>query len=442
MKSFSERNPAKIAAAGLALLIAATVAVLNYDRLPFVNRDKSYSAYFAEAGGLTPGAAVQVSGLRAGRVTAVSLDGPKVLVHFDLAGNIPVGDRTEAAVKTKTLLGAKVLEVTPRGGGRQDGPIPLERTRSAYQLPDALGDLTEAISGLDTGQLSQSLVTLTDTFAGTPPDVKAAANGVSRFADALNKRDEHLRTLLANANKVTAVLAHRSDQIVGLIGDTDSLLLQLRSQSAALDAISGNVSSVVQQIKGTINENRQTLRPALDKLNGVLAMVANRKKEVQESIKRFDIYALSLGETVSSGPFFKAYLANLIPGQFIQPFVDAAFSDLGLDPNVMAPSRLSDPQVGQPATPALPMPYPRTGQGGPPNMNLPDAITGNPGDPRYPYREPLPAPAPGGPPPGPPAPPLPGQESRYPDSSLYQPAPNEVPPPAADVPPVQAGGDR
>ena len=150
---------------------------------------------------------------------------------------------------------------------------------------------------------------------------------------------------------------------------------------------------------------------------------------MQKSIKRLNAYAMSLGESVSSGPFFKAYLANLLPGQFVQPFIDAAFSDLGLDPHVLSPSQRLDPQTGQPGTPALPMPFPRTGQGGEPNLHLPDAITGNPGDPRYPYREPLPAPPPGGPPPGPPAtiPPEPTTEP------LHVPAPNE-PAPSAPTP--------
>ena len=61
-------------------------------------------------------------------------------------------------------------------------------------------------------------------------------------------------------------------------------------------------------------------------------------------------------------------------------------------------AQLTDPQTGQPGTPPLPAPFPRTGQGGEPRLSLPDAITGTPGDPRYPYREPLPAPPPGGPP--------------------------------------------
>jgi phospholipid/cholesterol/gamma-HCH transport system substrate-binding protein len=134
---------------------------------------------------------------------------------------------------------------------------------------------------------------------------------------------------------------------------------------------------------------------------------------------------------VGSGPFFKAYLSNLLPGQFMQPFVDAAFSDLGLDPNVLLPSQRVDPQVGQPGTPALPVPFPRTGQGGDPNLTLPDAITGNPGDhpcPRsgpscYPYREPLPAAPPGGPPPGPPADVAPAPTP----TPVLQLAPGEVP---------------
>ena len=148
------------------------------------------------------------------------------------------------------------------------------------------------------------------------------------------------------------MLAQRSDQVVGLIVNTDALLAQLRTQSAALDQISANISALSKQLSGFVADNRAQLRPALDKLNGVLTIVDNRKERVQKSVKLLNAYAMSLGESVSSGPFFKAYVANLLPGQFVQPFVDAAFSDLGLDPNVLLPSQRTDPQTGQPGTPA------------------------------------------------------------------------------------------
>ncbi len=403
MKEMSERNPVIIGAIGITITAGLVIGALQYQKLPLLNQGKEYTAHFADAGGLFSGSGVEVSGYPVGKVSSIALDGPRVLVTFNIAGNIRLGEQTEAAIRTKSLLGTKVLNVTPRGGGGLEGPIPMERTVSPYQLPDALGDLAKTVSGIDTNQLSDSLSTLSDTFADTPPHLKNAVQGVARFADTINAHDDQMRALLSNAAKVTGVLAKRTDQVVRLVGDTNALLAQLQTQSAALDRIWGNVSAMSRELKGFIDENRVELKPALEKLNGVLTIVDDRKEQLQEAVKLLNSYAMSLGESVSSGPFFKAYVSNLLPGQFVQPFMDAAFSDLGLDPNVLAPSELTDPQVGQPGTPALPVPFPRTGQGGAPALNLPDAITGKPGDPRYPYREPLPAPPPGGPPPGPPA---------------------------------------
>ena len=419
-----------VGAVGIALTVGAVLAATLYDKLPGLSGGRHYSAYFAESGGLKAGAPVQVCGYRVGQVSGVELDGARVLVTFDVDPGVRLGDRTEAAIKTKSLLGAKILEVNPRGDGQLSHTIPVEQTTPPYQLPDALGELTTTISGLNTDQVSDSLRVLAQTLQDTPPSLKVAVEGVARFSQTLDTRDAQLRKLLQNANTSTGVLAQRSDEVVSLITDTSALLAQLRTQSDALDQIAGNISALSRQLTAFTAENRAQLRPALDKLNGVLTIVDNRKERVQKSIKLLNEYAMSLGESVSSGPFFKSYVANLIPGQFIQPFVDAAFSDLGLDPATLLPSQLSDPQTGQPATPALPSPYPRTGQGGDPRMTLPDAITGKPGDPRYPYREPLPAPPPGGPPPGQPAPTSPGPTP----PPLYMPAPGEVPPPVTPEP--------
>ena len=166
-----------------------------------------------------------------------------------------------------------------------------------------------------------------------------------------------------------------------------------------------------------------------------MAIVDNRKERLQKALKGLDNYGLALGEAISAGPFFKAYVVNLLPGQFIQPFIDSAFSDLGLDPATLLPSQVTEPLVGQPGTPPLPLPYPRTGQGGEPRLKVPDAITGKPGDPRYPLKPELPAPPPGGPPPGPPLGPGPARPEPQP---IEQPAPGEIPPVLVEPGPVAA----
>lgn len=440
MKSFSERKRWPIGAAGIVVVAAMVLGALQFQNLPYLNQRDTYSAYFTDAGGLLTGATVEVSGFPAGKVQSIELDGSQVLVTFTVDKTLHLGEDTAAAIKTRSLLGTKVLDVMPRGGGQLSATIPAAHTTTPYQLPDELGELANTISGLNTGQLSDSLTTLSQTFANTPESLKNAVNGVSRFAQTLNQRDTELRTLLANAAKGTTVLANRSDQVVSLVRDTNALLAELKSQSSAVDRIWYSISSVATQLKRFIGENREQLRPALDKLNGVLAIVDNRKERLQEAVKLLNKYAMSLGESLASGPFFKGYVANLLPGQFVQPFIDAAFSDLGLDPNTLLPSQLNDPQTGQPGTPALPVPYPRTGQGGEPRLTLPDAITGKPGDQGcgppglplpgptgcYPYREPPPAPPPGGPPPGPPALPASGAPPSPTPSSVFEPAPGEI----------------
>lgn len=431
MKSFSERSPLLIGAIGITVVGGVVLAGLQYQNLPLINQKKTYSAYFAEAGGLQTNAFVEVSGYPVGKVSGIKLDGPGVLVTFKIDKNIHLGDRTEAAIQTRTLLGNKILDITSRGAGQLRDPISIDRTVSPYQLTDALADLTTTISGLNTDELSGSLATLAQTFANTPPELRNAVEGVARLAQTLDTRDTQLRNLLGNAAKATKVLAKRTDQVVGLVRDTNALLAQLRTQSAALDQIWANLSAVSRQLKGLITENRQQLRPALDKLNEVLAIVDNRKQRVQQALPLLNTYVMHDSEAAGGGPWLHVSVVNLPPGQFIQPFIDAAFSDLGLDPATLLPSQLTDPQTGQTATPGLPLPYPRTGQGGGPRLNLPDAITGNPGDHPcglpgpgcYPYREPPAAPPPGGPPPGPPARVTPAPTP----TPIYVPAPGEVP---------------
>src|SRR5262249_11158955 len=114
MKSFRERNPIIIGAVAVALTAVVAISALNYNRLPFFSTGTTYSAYFDDAGGLVTDAPVQVSGLRAGKVRSITLDPRGVLVSFTVDDNIRLGDRTEAAIKTISLLGNKILEVSPR----------------------------------------------------------------------------------------------------------------------------------------------------------------------------------------------------------------------------------------------------------------------------------------------------------------------------------------
>ena len=377
IKPLSQRGPVQVGLIGTVIVTCVVIAAFEYNKLPFINDYNNYSAYFSEAGGIKPASSVRVSGMGVGRVSDIRLDGIKVRVGFTVRKGIELGDRTEAAIKTETILGAKMLELTPRGEGRLAGPIPLERTTSPYDLPDALGDLTTTISGLDTAQLSSALTTLAETFKETPPDLRPALQGVARFSETLNNRDAQLRSLLGNASKVSAVLGRRSQQIAGLVANSNALLAALLDEQDSLDALMNDLTAVSHQVSGLVDDNRTQLKPALDKLNGVLEILDNRKEDIQRTLPKFKRYAMSFGECLGSGPFFKAYVANLVPGQIGGMVLDADMYDRFLDPNQKLPSEAVDPPTGTPPVPPENAPVPLWSQPpspapvGPPSRTIP-----------------------------------------------------------------------
>jgi phospholipid/cholesterol/gamma-HCH transport system substrate-binding protein len=375
IKPLGRRSPVMIGVMGAGIVALVTIAAFQYDKLPFVKNTDDYAAYFSEAGGIKPGSTVRVSGMGVGRVSDIRLEGTKVRVGFTVRKTIQLGDRTEAAIKTETILGSKMLELTSRGEGKLTGTIPLERTHSPYDLPDALGDLTSTISGLDTAQLSSALTTLANTFKETPTNLRPALEGVARFSDTLNSRDAQLRSLLGNANKVSAVLGRRSQQIGGLVANSNALLAALLDERDSLDALMNNLTAVSHQISGLVNDNRTQLKPALDKLNGVLEILDNRKEDIQKTLPKFKRYAMSFGECLGSGPFFKAYVANLVPGQIGGPILDADMYDRFLDPNQKLPSESVDPPTGTPPVPPENAPVPLWSQPPSPPPSTPPVRT-------------------------------------------------------------------
>ncbi|KAA0021937.1 MCE family protein [Antrihabitans cavernicola] len=317
-------NPVNVGIVGIVVGLMIVIATLQYDRLPFLRSGITYTADFADAGGLLPGDQVEVAGIKVGKVEKISLDDQKVLTRFTVSEGIQLGDKTTAAIKTNTVLGRKSLTITPAGEGAidRDDTIPLDRTTSPYSLTDALGDLSNTVHDLDTAQLSNTLNAMSDSLQNTPAPLRSALDGISRLSESINARDESLRQLLNKAKDVTQILADRGGQINALLLDGNQLLGELDRRRASISELISNISSVSQQLSGVVNDNQQQMRPTLDKLNSVVAVLQKNKDNLGKALDGLAPYANTLGEAVASGPYFQAYVSN-INGFYTQTLADA-----------------------------------------------------------------------------------------------------------------------
>jgi len=332
MRTLTEFNRGRVGLMGAVITALAVGVGQSFTSVPMLFATPTYYAQFTDTGGISKGDRVAIAGVNVGLVRSLVISGDRVLIGFSLPGR-RIGTQTHAAIRTDTFLGRKNMALEPRGSEplRPGAVLPSGQTTTPYQIYDAFVDVTKAATDWNIDVVKRSLKVLSETFDQTAPHLSAALDGVAKFSDTLGGRDEQLKQLLANAHKVAGVLGDRSGQVNDLLVDAQTLLAAFRQRSQSLSILLSNVSAVSAQVSALIKENPNAGH-VLQQLGTVSDELVKRKTEVADVLTLLSRYTASLAEAVASGPFFKAIVANLVPYQILQPWVDAAFKKRGIDP--------------------------------------------------------------------------------------------------------------
>ena len=341
---------------GMVLSVLIIAAGLHPEQLKSLATDIHYAARFIEAGGLTAGDDVKIGGVKVGSVSTVSLSNGEALVTFSVDGSVTLGAETSAHIRTGSLLGKRMLALESAGRNTMapHAVIPVTRTSSPYSLTEAVSDLTSSVAGTDTATLNHSLDTLATTLNQIAPQLGPTFDGLTRLSKSLNTRNGTIGELLKHAGNVTGILAKRSDQLNTLLLDGNDLMAVLVARRQAIVNLLNDTSALAKELSGLIADNEAKLAPTLTQLNSVAAMLEKNRGNLETALPRLSKYITTLAETVSNGPYYTALVPNLVPAQFLQPFLDYLFGfrrgkDAGRPPaNVGPRAELPWPHNGIP----------------------------------------------------------------------------------------------
>jgi len=312
---------------GVVLMVLIVAVGLNPEGLISLASDVPYQALFTEAGGLVVGNDVVVSGLKVGSVEDVSLHKGKAVVTFKVASSVRLGSETTAHIRTGSLLGRRMLTLEGHGDRvmRPGDIIPVSRTGSPYSLTEAVTDITTHTAATDTRTLNASLDALSSVIDKVGPQLGPTFDGLTRLSRSLNGRNDTLRQLLKRASEVTGILAQRSNQLNTLLLNANDLIDVLNQRRQVIVELLANTAAVSRQLSGMVADNEKQLAPALEKLNSVTAILEKNRDNIGKALPGLAKFELTQGETVANGYFYNAFVPNLIPEQFLQPFIDYAF---------------------------------------------------------------------------------------------------------------------
>ena len=320
MARHSDRSILRMGAISLAVLALVMAASFNLQKFPGF-RGTSYHAEFADANGLAQGDMVQIGGVRVGRVDRIEIHSDHVRVDFDVHG-ADFGTRTRASVEVLNLLGTKYLNLVPAGPGTmaKGSTIPLSRTRTTYDVVSTLDQLTTTTEQLDTDQLATALRTLAGTIDASAPEVHESFTGISRLSSSIASRNREVTALIKHADGVTRLLAERKDDLIMLMKQGDLVFDELRSRQEAIHRLLAGARSLAVSLKGVAEDNRSEIGPALAELHAVTVNLRKQKDNIQATIHNLEPYASILINVIGTGPWFDAYVPNLVgmvSGEFV-----------------------------------------------------------------------------------------------------------------------------
>jgi|UPI00047BC6BF virulence factor Mce-like protein len=313
-KPFRDRNPVLIGAVSLAVIAALVFLAFNAQSLPLIGGGTVYKAQFSEAAGLKPDDPVRVAGVKVGKVESLALEDGAVTVEFRVKDAF-VGDRSEAAIKIETVLGAKYMALVPRGSQPldPDDRIPVARTASPYDVVEAFADLSSTVQDIDTKQLASSFEVLSQTFSETPEEVRTSLRGLARLSDTIASRDAQLRELLSSTRKVTQVLADRNGEFTQLILDSNTLLTEVQKRRELIDSILTSTQDLAKQLSGLVADNRTTLTPALQQLSRVTDILSRNRAALAQTVEKLAPFVRVFANTLGNGRWFDSFVNDLIP---------------------------------------------------------------------------------------------------------------------------------
>lgn len=301
--------------AGIVGILLVALLVLGVQRLDVLlalgDGGDEVVAYFTDSSGLVEGDRVEVAGIPVGRVTDVAIDGPRIKVVAQLEDEVTLGSGTGAAIKVGNLLGSKYLELLPEGEGRLSGPIPLERTDPAYDVVQAVSDLTTTVQEIDTTRLGRALQTMADTFDGSAPDIRRAVAGLSELSRAVAGRDEALKALFSDTETVFASLDGSKEDLSRFVASASLLLDEVDEQRATISELIAHSTELSEQLRGLVADNERELTPALRNLEKVTRLLEGRQQKLRRTVHNLATFSRVFIDTIGSGPWFDSYIANL-----------------------------------------------------------------------------------------------------------------------------------
>lgn len=230
---------------------------------------------------LVPQSAVKVDGVPVGRVESIDVakDGWTANVGIVVNSTADVPANATAAVQQSSLLGEKFIELQKPAEGATgkiaDGAtITADRTRHSTDIEEVLGALSLLLNGGGVAELQPIVHELTTALGGRENKVRGLLEDADRLISGLNEQRDDITRALDGLDTLTSRVNDQTDKIDRVLTDIPPAIQVLEDQRPELTQLLGQLdrlgqvgTDVLTRSKDNLISDLNALRPTLQALS-------------------------------------------------------------------------------------------------------------------------------------------------------------------------------
>ncbi|MGC4934862.1 MCE family protein [Gordonia sp. DT30] len=294
---------------GLAGVVVIVLLVLGVTAIGEADiGKKTYSADFAQAGGIRSGDAVRVAGIDVGKVASTELQGNRVHITMRVDRDVDVTANGSAEIKLSTLLGQRYIDISLGNSPDPAHDGVITETRVPYDLQKTIEKGTPILQGINDEQLGQSLRTLNQQLAGAPAVTRPTLDSLTQMSKIITDRRDQINQLVVDTRSVTSIVQDSQAQLAIIVGQGAQLANKIVAREALVTRLLDGIAAVTEQSRLAADEDANQFAPIMANLNTITQGLEKNRDNLRKMLEILPVTARLTNNIMADGPYANGYL--------------------------------------------------------------------------------------------------------------------------------------
>lgn len=283
-----------------------------------VNSTVGYSAIFSDVTGLVVGSDVDISGVRVGQVTGLSVvDRNEAEVNFTLESGRKLPASVTATIFYLNLVGQRYIQLAqgnaPNGPVLQPGStIPQTQTTPALNLTELFNGFQPLFQALSPGDVNQLSGEIVQVLQGQGGNVQSLVANIGSLTTSVAAKDKVIDSVIRNLNSVVTTIDSRGSALSNLVSTLQQLVSGLAADREPIGTAVSAISQLTTATAGLLQLGRPPLKQDIIQLGRLSSNLDAATPTVETFLHNLPIKMTDIARLTSYGSWLNFYMCDAL----------------------------------------------------------------------------------------------------------------------------------